>query len=109
MLLQLSCRVLAQAGFETTPLVDGTAVLEALANHDDIALAILDLSLPGPSSADLLRMIGDLERPPRVLLVTGRPVDEVEEELGGEPMPEYLQKPYSNELLIETVQRLIDA
>lgn len=108
MLLQLSCRVLAQAGYETTPVVDGKAVLDALANHDDIGLVVLDLSLPGPTTADLLGMIRDLERPPCILLVTGRPAEEIEDELGDEPIPEYLQKPYSNELLIETVQRLLE-
>lgn len=108
MLLQLSCRVLAQAGFEATPLVDGKAVLETLAKHDDVGLVILDLSLPGPSTSDLLRLVRDLEHPPRILLVTGRPIEEIEEVLVDERMPEHLQKPYSNERLIETVRRLLD-
>jgi CheY-like chemotaxis protein len=109
MLLQLSCRVLAQAGFETTPVVDGKAVLETLTHRADIGLIVLDLSLPGPSTPDLLRLIRALEDPPRILLVTGRPLEEIEAVLAGESMPEYLQKPYPNELLIDTVNRLLDS
>lgn len=108
MLLQLSCRVLEQAGFETTAVADGTAVLQALASRDDIGLLVLDLSLPGPPTHDLLRLVRDLEDRPRILLVTGRLPEEVEELLDGIPVPEHLQKPYSNELLIETVHNLLD-
>ena len=109
MLLQLSTRVLNQAGFETTAVIDGHSVLGTLATHQDIGLVVLDLSLPGPATPDLLRQIRTLDPPPHVLLVTGRPLEEVQDLLAGEPMPAHLQKPYSNDLLIETIHRLLDA
>ncbi|MEE6210102.1 response regulator [Salarchaeum sp. III] len=72
---------------------------------DTVAVVLLDRRLPDGSGDDLLAMIDERDLPCRVAMVTGVEPDTDVVSLG---FDDYLVKPVERDVLVETVERLVD-
>ncbi len=97
--------------FRVTTVHEGAAALDALAAHDDLALLILDLMMPGMGGLDVLAQV---RRDPRtralpciILTATGHEAARRQAlDLGAN---EFLTKPFSPKKLFATAAALAGA
>src|SRR5215217_4525645 len=67
-------------GFEVDEAGDGTSALQFLKNRK-IDLLLLDLQMPGLSGFDVLNYINEHRRSLPVILLSGMPPDEIQEQI----------------------------
>ncbi len=97
-------RVLRGAGFTVTTTTDPTAALEAIMQTPfDVVLS--DVTMPGMSGVDLLRVIRAYDLDVPVILMTGNPTLETAVEAMSLGALQYLPKPTSNEVVLQAVER----
>ncbi len=88
---------------------DGEAGIELYAQQqDEIALVILDLTMPGLSGKETLRRLKEIDPGVQVLLSSGYTKEEVAGLVADVSGAGFLQKPYTALQLIETVNQLLD-
>jgi len=107
-ILDLVVFKLTQAGFDTVPVTDGVAALEAI-EADPPRLAILDVMMPGLSGIDVLRKIRANEaiRDLDVILLTARARD-VDVDTGyATGASDYVIKPFSPRELLHRVNAVL--
>lgn len=98
--------LLERAGFAVSSEQDGGSAFEKIQTAQP-DLVILDVMLPNRSGFDILRDIGTLETPPRVLMLTakGQARDrQTAEEIG---VDRFMTKPFANAEIVATVQEMI--
>ena len=84
---------------------DGLTGLNTFKSYiDDIKIILLDLSMPGLSSAETFQRIRSLNSNIPILLTSGVSPSEVPQSLLNDSNCEFLQKPFSINELIERVQ-----
>ncbi|MBI3790425.1 MAG: response regulator [Gemmatimonadetes bacterium] len=97
--------------FRVTTVGDGEAALAALAAHDDIALVILDLMMPGVGGLEVLRQVratpATRSLPCIVLTATGQ--DAAHRQARDLGANEFLTKPFSPKKLLATALALVGA
>ncbi len=76
----------AEAFFRENPPEPGDAVL-------------VDLRLPGIDGASVIRWLQRLEKPPRILVISGQTQAEIESQLRGIKVAHVLRKPLSGDVL----------
>lgn len=95
-------------GYTVTTARDGSQGL-ALAERQDFDLLILDMMMPKRSGFLVLETLRQLEkRPTRIIMVTaneGNRHREYAEQLG---VDEYLRKPFSMDMLLEAIKRVMN-
>lgn len=101
--------VLSRLDFPVGEAADGAEGLEALAQHTDVSLVLLDLKMPRLGGLDVLRKMRASVRtagiPVIVLTVSGDPRDEIQLlEAGAD---DYLRKPIDPESLTARVQAVL--
>ncbi|MCA9972873.1 MAG: PAS domain S-box protein [Anaerolineales bacterium] len=99
--------ILSLDDIRTLTAVDGQAGLDLYQAHrDEIALVILDLSMPGLSGEETFRRLRQIDPGVRVLLSSGYSQVEVASRLDEEPTA-FIQKPYNATRLLQTVGNLL--
>ncbi|MFV1995637.1 MAG: ATP-binding protein, partial [Verrucomicrobiales bacterium] len=101
---------LAHHGYQSVGACDGEQALEIYrARSDEIAVVVLDLTMPRLSGRDTFVKLQQEEHPPPVIICSGYLVDldEFEEETGARPVG-FVQKPFSLDDLAQTVRDAID-
>jgi EAL domain-containing protein (putative c-di-GMP-specific phosphodiesterase class I) len=95
-------RVLEAAHYEVTVAHDGQLAAEAIAKQA-FDVVVSDIELPGMSGIDLLRILRayDLDLP--LVLMTGAPTVETAVEAVSLGALQYLQKPFTNDVLLKAV------
>lgn len=100
-------RVLNRETIEVISAVNGTEAMQALSDHPDIALILLDASLPDMNAERVLELMHEAKNTTRVVLSSG---------FGEESLPTaeqfpnvvgYLPKPYSVAQLAQKVRELL--
>jgi CheY-like chemotaxis protein len=102
--------VLKHAGFETLTASDGVEGVEMVRSRgDEIALVLLDLTMPRMSGSDTLRIIREIRPDIPVVICSGYllDLDEFSDQVGTRPEG-VIQKPYPVAELPEIVRRTID-
>jgi two-component system OmpR family response regulator len=92
---------LEDAGYEVVTAYSGLAAVAALEKHD-VALAVLDVLMPGMSGDAVAHRLRQVDPELPVLLMTG--ADDAFAATAGVPV---LRKPFPHEELVEAVRRLI--
>ena len=93
-------------GFQVDEAGDGTSALQVLKNRP-IDLLLLDLQMPGVSGFDVLNYVHEHRRALPVILLSGMPPDEIQEQIHGlreRELPPLFIKPVNPEQLIEMVE-----
>ena len=93
---------LEDAGYEVVTAYSGLAAVAAM-EHNDVALAVLDVLMPGISGDAVAARLRQITPGLPVVLLTGG--DEAFAAGAGLPV---LRKPFAHEELIATVRRLLD-
>lgn len=92
---------LEEAGYEVATASTGLAAVAAMQNHD-VALAVLDVLMPGISGDAVAERLRQLDPTLPVLLMTGADSGFA----AGSGLP-VLRKPFAPEALVEAVTRLV--
>ncbi|MGH7278937.1 MAG: response regulator, partial [Candidatus Rokuibacteriota bacterium] len=87
----------------------GDAVSASDAHPGDIDLMILDLRMPGMSTAEVIGRVRQARPGIKLLYISGYPREEIVRQRGGLPAPgAFLQKPFSVSDLADLVRRVLD-
>lgn len=103
-----SCeRILAPEGYSVDIALNGKEAIEKL-GKDGFDLVITDIKMPDMDGIELLRWIRNSKPDTGVVIITGYPSQESIKEALRLRILDYLPKPFSPALLIETTQKAIE-
>jgi CheY-like chemotaxis protein len=109
-LLLAVSRMLAKKGYSVLEAIDGAAAVELLRLHgDNVAAMLLDVSLPGVSSSQVLQEARSRRPEIAVILTSAFSRNEVGTSFGGLPVEHFIRKPYRLATLVELLQRVLSA
>ena len=102
--------VLQIAGYRVLEASDGDEALKlADAHPGGLDLMVLDLKMPGLTTADLVGRVRSRRPDTRVLYISGQPHEDIVTQSGPLPPGAFLQKPFTVVSLTETVRRVLGA
>ena len=78
-------------------------------NHRDLDLVLLDLSMPGLGGVETFQRLQEINPNVPVLMSSGYNQTEVDSLFTGQQPAGFLQKPYSADVLVETVRRQLQS
>jgi PAS domain S-box-containing protein len=107
--LKATVRFLKQIGYEASGAGDGPSALAILQQRNDIDLVISDVIMPnGMSGIDLAEEIQRKHKGVKVILMSGYPISEIDQDGTLEERYEIMRKPYSNDQLAAAVKAAIE-
>lgn len=95
-------------GIDVTVFYTGETALEAVADGVPFDVAVLDVKMPGIGGIELRRRISEMVPSMKFVFLTGHG-SRSDYTVGGKEAAHYLPKPLKLEVLIETLNRLINA
>ncbi|CAM3416850.1 response regulator [Parendozoicomonas haliclonae] len=97
---------LSRHGMRVTLAMDGVSMREALNEHDDINLIVLDLMMPGEDGLSLCRHVRSIDGPPIIMLTAmGEEADRIVGlEMGAD---DYISKPFSPRELLARIKAVL--
>lgn len=98
--------VLSRVGHQVFEAGDGPAALDFLAK-EGADIVLLDMRLPGMDGPQILRALRERDKATPVVMVTGYGSVESAVEVMRLGASHYLSKPFSNQELVETVERVL--
>jgi two-component system cell cycle sensor histidine kinase/response regulator CckA len=97
-------RVLSRRGFEVHEAADGASALETFrARRGEIAVVVLDYTMPGMSGAETFEKLRAIEPDVRVVLASGYTEQDATRLVGGGGIRGFVMKPFTSETLVERV------
>lgn len=109
MVMDLAKKMLESGGYTVVAAADGRTALELVEQHEDIALAVLDVVLPELSGKELADRISSIRPDLPMMFVSGYAPGGVHTNFVLEEGLTLLQKPYSRDDLLNQVRSVIDA
>ena len=105
----MATEALELAGLEVLIAVDGAeGVRRFEERRDEIDLVLLDMTMPGMSSEDVLRGLRNARADVKIVLSSGYDEREIAGRFVGREPHGSIQKPYSAEKLVDRVLRVLD-
>jgi CheY-like chemotaxis protein len=109
-LLSAVARMLCKNGYSVLEALDGTAAVELLRLHgDSVELVLLDVSLPGLSSREVLQQARSARPGIAVILTSAFSRNAVDTSFAGLPVEHFIRKPYRLAALVDLLQRVLSA
>jgi two-component system, cell cycle sensor histidine kinase and response regulator CckA len=109
LLLQATAKMLRKAGFSAVEAIDGSAGLDAIRGHQNpIDVLLLDLTLPGTPSRDVLEE-GNRLRPEMKVIVTSAYNEAMAAASLGVTIERFIRKPYRLDDLVALVRQAISS
>ncbi|MBU1155484.1 MAG: PAS domain S-box protein, partial [Proteobacteria bacterium] len=109
-ILDIAARQLTKSGYKTLTAISGEKALEVYKDRaDEIALVILDLSMPGMGGHKCLRELRSLAPELKVIVATGYSRDGDLNKSASSVATALLSKPFSKNELLKTVRKVLDA
>jgi signal transduction histidine kinase/CheY-like chemotaxis protein len=100
--------MLEEMGFDVTLAVDGRDGVEKFREHqDEIALVLLDMTMPGMGGEETFREIRRIKPDAAVILSSGYNEQEVTSRFAGKGLAGFIQKPYQYQTLLEKVREVL--
>jgi len=101
-------RVLRKNGFGVIEAADGTQALALVREHkDEIGVVLLDITLPGASSRDVLAEVRQVRPDARVIVTSAYGQNMVDATFPGMEIDSFLRKPYHISELVSLVRSLL--
>jgi CheY-like chemotaxis protein len=108
--LDLVARALGRSGYNVLTAKDGPAAIELFRQHsDDVCGVVIDWTMPGMSGEEVLTALRRKNRNLPALFISGYAASEMAPGLPDEGRSAFLQKPFSIEVLRQTVESLLSA
>lgn len=109
-ILDIAARHLSNYGYKALAAISGEKALEVYKDRaDEIALVILDLSMPGMGGHKCLRELRSLAPELKVIVATGYSRDEDLNKSTSSMATALLPKPFGKNELLKTVRKVLDA
>jgi len=110
MLLSAVSRMLGKQGYSVLEALDGAAAVELLRLHgDSVALMLLDVSLPGVSSREVLQEARSIRPGIAVILTSAFSQNQADNSFGGLQVEHFIRKPYRLAALVGLLQHVLSA
>jgi PAS domain S-box-containing protein len=107
--LAVAAKTLQRAGYEVLTAEGGREAVECFRSRpDDIALVILDLTMPDIDGLEAVPLLRAINPYVRVVLSSGFSREDVSKRLGTERVQGVLQKPYARRDLLDMVARILE-
>ena len=107
---RLGRRMLEQLGFQVITVADGAEAVEVFRReHGDIALVVLDLTMPRMDGAEAVVAIRRIDPHARILLASGHSGEEVAGRFADAGISGVLQKPYTRASLREAIVAVLES
>jgi PAS domain S-box-containing protein len=101
----LGSRMLERIGFRVLTAMDGREALEIYrAGHDEIALVLLDLTMPDLDGEETFRELRRIDPKVRVVMSSGYTESEITPRFAGKRLTGFLQKPYTMAALMDCLR-----
>ena len=104
----LSKAALEKAGYDVIVAGAGVDGLERMRDHPEIALVLLDMSMPEMSGRQVLEALQAINPATPVVICSGYSADEVYRQFAGLEMAGVLQKPFTASALVTQVRTILD-
>ncbi len=105
---EVASEMLSRAGFEVLTAADGREAVELYRlRHAEISCVLLDLTMPRMDGVETLQRLQDIAPEGKVILSSGYSAQEVPESLNAEKLAGFLQKPYDDVDMVNTVRQVI--
>ncbi len=104
----LSKAALEKAGYHVIVAAAGVPGLEGMRDHPEIALVLLDMSMPEMSGRQVLEGLQTINPETPVVICSGYSEDEVYRQFSGLDMAGVLQKPFTASALVAQVRTVLD-
>lgn len=102
--LEVVTDILEMEGWQVITAVDGQKAVELYRIHrPQIQLVLLDLSMPGVKGDEIFQQLRQFDAQARVIISSGYNEKETIQQFVGQNLTGFLQKPYSAQKLIETI------
>ena len=105
--LTMATLLLESKGFRVLGAGNGMEALAVLRSHPDIAVTILDVTMPVMTGEQALPLIKELAPGMPVILSSGFSEAEISRRFGGVGAAGFLQKPYSLQILVKKIQEAL--
>ncbi len=104
----VAARMLERAGFKVLHAADGRQAVEIFRrNQDEIALVLLDLTMPHVGGEEAFRQLRTLDPEVRVLLASGYNEHDATASFAGKGLAGFIQKPFGVDQLADSIARLL--
>ena len=98
-------RMLERSGFQVLTAADGRAALEIYqARRGEIALVLLDLTMPDLDGEETFHELRQIDPNVRVVMSSGYTESEIIPRFAGQGLTGFLQKPYTTAALMECLR-----
>jgi PAS domain S-box-containing protein len=100
-----ACRMLERSGFQVLTAADGRKALEIYrARRSEIALVLLDLTMPDLDGEETFHALRQIDPNVRVILSSGYTESEIIPRFAGQGLTGFLQKPYTTTALVDCLR-----
>jgi two-component system, cell cycle sensor histidine kinase and response regulator CckA len=104
-----TARALRSKGYKVLEAKDGLSALEFLKSDPSIELLVTDVMMPGMDGPELVRELMKMNKPRKILFVSGYPEDEIREQLFQEAHNVYfLAKPFNLNEFVDKVGEIVN-
>ena len=105
----LTCRILQKQGYRVLTAEDGRAAMRiATGEEGRIDLVLTDIVMPGLNGRGLVEKLTGVRPTIKSLYMSGYTDDDIVRRGFVEPSRSFLQKPFTSEVLIQTVRKVLD-
>jgi len=105
----LTCRILEKQGYRVLTAEDGRAAMDIATREEGrIDLVLTDIVMPGLNGRGLVEKLSGIRPAIKSLYMSGYTDDDIVRRGFVEPSRSFLQKPFTSEVLIQTVRKVLD-
>jgi len=103
-------KLLRKKGFSVLEASDGSAAIDLIrARADEIDMVLLDVTLPGASSREILEQVGRVRSGIKVILTSAYSREAVSDMFTGLPVARFIRKPFQFTELVSLLQDALSA
>lgn len=103
-----SLKLILGDDYELIAVDSGQQAIETLKNHQDIALALLDIKMPKVNGLDVLKVIQETRPDVKSIIITGYKSVETASEASQLGAADYITKPFESKEILEKVRKHLD-
>ena len=104
---EIARRVLTRSGFEVVTASNGDEAVEIFSKDSDFDVVLLDLTMPGMSSAECMRRLREMKPDVRIVVASGYADGETVTEVMRAGADRFVQKPFHPLKLVAELKKTV--